>query len=141
MKTLVAYAMSWIGRPYIWGGDDFSGWDCSGFAQELLGSVGMDPPGDQSAHALWQWLIDHGGEQLKSPRTGAFVFYGQSAVGISHVAMCVDYFRVVEAGGGDSTTRTPADAAKQNAFVRIRPFDRRSDIIAIVMPRYERLMT
>lgn len=137
MKTLIDYALSWLGRPYIWGGDDFSGMDCSGAVQEWLASVGMDPPGDQTADGLFRHFLG-ASTPLASPAPGALAFYGTKGA-ITHVAMCIDNFRIIEAGGGGSATKTPADAARMNAFVRIRPFDARRDIISLLLPNYRRL--
>lgn len=134
-EVLQAYMIRLVGTPYRWGGDDpILGFDCSGLAQELLASVGMDPPGDQSA----QNLFDH----FKNSNTGrilacgALVFYGKSEKEITHVGMLLDSVHIVEAGGGGSGTTTLEAAAKQNAFVRIRRFDHRKDVVAIFMPRY-----
>jgi hypothetical protein len=41
---------------------------------------------------------------------------------------------IINAGGGGSKTLTIKDAAAQNAFVKIRPFDYRKDIVAILRP-------
>ena len=39
----MATALSYRGTPYVWGGDDPSGFDCSGFVLECLKSVGLLP--------------------------------------------------------------------------------------------------
>lgn len=135
MKTLVAYALSHVGLPYIWGGDDsVGGYDCSGFVQELLASVGQDPPGDQTAHGLYLYFkgqgVPEGFEKL-----GGLAFYG-STDRITHVGMVIARFRIIEAGGGNHRTKTRDDAIKQNAYIRIRPVNYRSDLVTILHPRY-----
>lgn len=40
-RWFVTTALSYLGTPYIWGGDDPSGFDCSGFVIECLKSVGL----------------------------------------------------------------------------------------------------
>lgn len=134
VNHLIQYAMSFLGTPYRWGGESFDGWDCSGLVQEILRSVGCDPAGDQTAHALFSYFRDNG-FTMDMPRPGALVFYG-SSTRITHVAFAIDGFRVIEAGGGDSTTRTRSDAAEQRAFVRMRPYNHRSDMVEILMPDY-----
>jgi cell wall-associated NlpC family hydrolase len=58
MDLLIQYAMSFIGVPYRWGGSNpITGFDCSGLVQEILKSVYMDPPGDQTAEALYQYFL------------------------------------------------------------------------------------
>ncbi len=66
---------------------------------------------------------------------GALAFYGKSLKAISHVAICVDGGLVIEAGGGDQQTTTRAQAAKQNASIRIRPLRRRTDLVAVIAIR------
>lgn len=134
MKSLIGYALLFVGTPYIWGGDDPTGFDCSGFVQELLASVGIDPAGDQSSNGLYRHFKKDG-FQLDFPLPGSLCFYG-SENKITHVAFSIDNFRVVEAAGGNANTKTLEDAARQNAYVRVRPYDRRSDLIAIILPHY-----
>lgn len=136
MKLLVDYALQFVGVPYVWGGANYlTGIDCSGFIQELLASCGADPPGDQTA----QGLYDHFATQtvpMHIPQIGALLFFGKSASEVTHVAMALDYYRMIEAGGGGSKTVDRATAAQQGAMVRIRAIDRRSDLVAIFMPKY-----
>lgn len=136
MNLLIDYAMAFVGLPYKWGGDDtIEGMDCSGFIQEVLASVGLDPSGDQTADGLYRYFR-HPDKSIKgSPVSGALVFYG-SSTSISHVAMCLDSRRIIEAAGGGSRTLTESDAARDNAYVRVRPVNHRKDLIAVHLPRY-----
>lgn len=135
MKLLTQYALSFAGLPYRWGGDDpIDGFDCSGLVQEILASVGADPPGDQTAQTLFEHFRRQG--RIATAQAGALVFYGKNRDLVTHVAFCLDRYRVIEAGGGGAKTKTRMDAALQNAFVRVRPFDHRPDIVAIWMPEY-----
>ena len=131
----VEYARSMVGRPYRWGGDDpMGGFDCSGLAQEVLASVGLDPSGDQTADGLYRMLK---AKAVGSPDgnwpAGCLVFYG-SASAITHVGVSIGNGLMVEAGGGGSKTLTAEDAQTQNAFVRIRPINRRADFVAVCDP-------
>jgi cell wall-associated NlpC family hydrolase len=132
VKALINYAMQFVGTPYKWGGSTHDGIDCSGLVQELLMSVGMDPAGDQTAQVLYDYFkaspIERG--------PGALVFYGKGPDSVSHVAMMIDEVRIIEAGGGGSQTLSRADAERDNAFVRVRPYNRRKDLVGIHMPRY-----
>jgi cell wall-associated NlpC family hydrolase len=120
--------------PYIWGGDDsVGGFDCSGLAQELLAMVGLDPLSDQTAQAIY----DHFKTKSKDTKqdTGALAFYGKSRQSITHVAVFLDAATIIEAGGGGSKTKTREDAEKQNAYTRLRRFDNRPDLIAVLRPK------
>lgn len=52
-QQIVAYALQFIGRPYVWGGTSpVSGWDCSGYVQYVYRNFGIQLPrvsGDQAA--------------------------------------------------------------------------------------------
>jgi len=138
LELLQRYAYQFIGKPYRWGGDDpIDGFDCSGLVQELLAAVEMDPPGDQNAQALYDHFKTR--NQGRVLGLGALCFYGESLTKITHVAMMIDSVSVIEAGGGGSKTNTLKDAAEQNAFVRLRRFDRRKDLLAVLMPLYGRM--
>lgn len=138
-QALYDYAMSFVGRPYMWGGDDpMEGFDCSGLVIELLKSVDLLP---RVFDTTSQGLYDHffsSSLELKVPRFGALCFYGRSLKRITHVGMAIDSFRLIEAGGGNSLTRSEKKASEQNAFVRIRPINSRRDLVAILMPPYEK---
>lgn len=134
IQIAVTYALSFLGEPYRWGGDDpMAGFDCSGLVQEILASVGLDPLGDQSAQMLYDYFKPVS-QSVIGP--GALVFFGKDIRSITHVGFMVNSRCMVEAGGGGSTTTTLDAAIKQNAFVRIRPFDHRKDRVAVLMPRY-----
>jgi cell wall-associated NlpC family hydrolase len=138
MKLLYDYALSFIGLPYIWGGDDaVAGFDCSGLVQELLAAIGADPAGDQNAQTLHDHFLANG--KLGVMGLGALVFYGKSTKEISHIVMMLDDKSCIGADGGGSTTVDRAAAIKANAFVKVRPFDYRKDMVAIVMPDYQKL--
>lgn len=136
MDILRDYALTFVGIPYRWGGSNpMTGFDCSGLIQELLSSVGIDPIGDQSAQALFEYFRENG--RYNEMVCGTLIFYGKDLRNISHVAMMIDHNRIIEAGGGDSRTTTLEAAIVQNAFVRVRHIRHRKDIIAIIRPRYD----
>lgn len=132
--VLYDYAISTLWRPYVFGGDDFNGIDCSGLVLELLKSVGLWPnKADTTASGIFHHFAQY---RVDDPVFGALSFYGASVSAISHVGFCLNNQLMIEAGGGDASTKTPEDAARKNAFVRIRPIKFRSDFVGLVLPPY-----
>lgn len=137
MDTFRDYALSFIGLPYKWGGDDpVEGFDCSGLIIELYKSVGILPRDyDGTAQSIYD-LFEKQSLQ-NSYGLGSLVFYGESVTKITHVAMLIDNsqpWRIIEAGGGNSHVLNKEDAALKNAYVRIRPMNYRSDKVAVIKP-------
>lgn len=137
MSYLISYMLSWLGVPYIWGGDSRDGIDCSGFVQKGLACVGEDPPGDQTAQKLFDHFEKIG--TWNSYQPGALAFFGESATKITHVAFLLDRYLMIEAGGGDRSINSVNAARLANAEVRIRPITHRQDLVAVIRPRYARI--
>ena len=128
VDILVNYAKSFIGLPYIWGGNNpIDGFDCSGFVLECLKAVGVLRGGDRASMSIHNELKEIG--LASGIEKGAILFFGKDENSITHTAIAISEHLMIEAGGGNSTTKTPEDAAKKNAFVRIRPIDSRSDLV------------
>lgn len=118
-EQALAYAWSWLGRPYVWGGDDPAGIDCSGFAIEVLTAVGILPHGyDNTAAGLFTRLS---GKLVATPRPGALVFYANQSGEIVHVGIVLENNLVIQASGGGSGTVSSDAAWAASAFVKIRP--------------------
>ena len=136
MKELfISYAFSMLNVPYIYGGNcSLTGLDCSGYVIECLKSVGANPRGDMTSQDLFDYLT----MKQRYPyyptdiKRGDILFFGGDVYGVSHVAIALDTKHMIEAGGGDSTTKTIDDAVKRNAKVRIRPIDNRTDFLTAV---------
>jgi cell wall-associated NlpC family hydrolase len=128
-----AACIAFINIPYRWGGDDpIHGFDCSGLAQELMDMLGLDPIGDQTAQGLYEHFKAKSSGKAKT--TGTLCFYGKNDKSITHVGVMLDSTTMIEAGGGGSTTTTHDAAAIQNAYIRLRPFNKRRDLIAVITP-------
>lgn len=131
-KTILwGWMQSVLETPYIWGGDDFKGYDCSGLIQEALAIIGRDPRGDQTAQGLYDHFVK------TQPKTeyamfSDLVFFGYNSDSICHVAMALNSNLMFEAGGGGYRTINEKMAECHNAKVRIRPISNRNDLHAIL---------
>lgn len=136
MQNLIDYARSFLGLPYIYGGNNpLTGMDCSGFVCEVLKSAGViGHREDLSAQQLYDRFSLNGSVGVE--QLGALAFFGKSVVDVGHVGILIDPYRMIEAGGGESTTVNLEEAKKRNAFVKIRPFKYRSDFLVTIRPRY-----
>lgn len=130
---------SCLNKPYKWmGNNPLEGMDCSGFVQWGLKSVGLDPPGDQTAQALFDYFRDHGNSVMHT--RGALVFYGKDIKSITHVAVMLNPYQIIEAGGGDRLTLDHATAAAKGACIRIRHVrEREKEIVAIIRPDFSKI--
>lgn len=128
------YAWSWVLTPYGWGGDDFRCIDCSGYAQEILASVGEDPPGDQTAQSLYDFMLTR--ERHNKAHRGAWAFYGKHAGAITHIGWITNSLSMLSAAGGGSRVTSPELAVKHNAFVKPRSIYYREDLVRIIRPSY-----
>lgn len=154
-------AMSFVGKWYKWGGDDPSGFDCSGFVTEIMKSVGLIGRGERlTAVGFYNRFVQY---KTDISAFGCLVFWGRPLLNgisyyndqgvlvsidpnnprittdkkylITHIEFAIDFCHTVGASGGGSNTLTEADAIQQNAFVKVRPIDSRTEIaVAIVDP-------
>jgi cell wall-associated NlpC family hydrolase len=137
-EAFVAYLEHYIGLPYRWAGDDpMDGFDCSGLVCEGLAAVGYYQQ-DTTARGLYVLTSDHA-VPTDSLRRGDLVFYGPDLDSIRHIGIVwavldTGAVLMMEAGGGGSTTVDRAAAVRQNAFVRVRPISRRTDLVAATRP-------
>jgi cell wall-associated NlpC family hydrolase len=124
----VEIAKSHQGTWYRWGGDDPSGFDCSGFVIEVLKSVGALPRhGDWTAHVL---ATEMGWVFTNPPLPGDLVFWcsSRNRQKVIHVEMMINGDLAIGASGGGSRTVNSEIAMAQNAFIKIRPVRSRSNM-------------
>ena len=133
-ELALKYAFSFIGTFYKWGGDDPSGFDCSGFTQEVLQAFGLigrreDLTAERQRDRFLRFRVDN-------PYKCCLVFWHapNNSNRIIHVEFCIDSKHSIGASGGGSKTLTVADAVKQNAFIKIRPFRSRRYLWGFVDP-------
>lgn len=120
------YALSLIGKPYIWGGSGSEGFDCSGFVVECLQAFGVLRNGDWTSQGLLERFEKMGYKKVrKTEITGLEVcFWGKERA--THCSIALDDTLMIEAGGGDHRSTT---AQNSRGMVRIRPLTWRTDFI------------
>lgn len=114
--NIVDYAMKFIGKPYIWGGNNAKGFDCSGLVIEVLQAFGILPQGDWTADGLSKKLQALGYNVVNDYCAGDIVFFKNSSK-YYHVAIMVNDFQYIEAGGGGSTC---TNADNSTGMIRLR---------------------
>lgn len=118
-KWFIQTALAYLGTPYIWGGDDPSGFDCSGFVIECLKSVGVIAENDDyTADRLMRRMA---GSQIDRPSAGALLFRLDSEGKADHVVICLDNCFQIGSSGGSRRINSVDQAWSSNAWVRIRP--------------------
>lgn len=142
-ELFLRYAEKQIGKPYIWGGDDpLLGWDCSGLVIECGQAVGMFPSSyDNTAKGLYAKYAAEGRKVDAITRPGCLAFWSMNDQSkIHHVEIVwallddVPLWVSIGASGGGSTTASINVAAKQNAFVKVRPVTERGMNLFFVDP-------
>ena len=135
MKNIASkIAFSFLGKPYIWGGDDpVKGFDCSGLCIEILKSVGLLPrQGDWTAQGLWNKFYKH---EIDRPYDGCLVFWTDiKGTKIIHVEYALNEYLCIGASGGGSKTKNKQDAINQNAYIKVRPWGSRPRVKGFVDP-------
>lgn len=88
---LAAFALDYLGVPYVWGGATPAGWDCSGFVQWVCEHFGVWLP----RTAAEQFSV---GEPVGQPTAGDLVFFANTdGPGITHVGIALGNGAMVNA--------------------------------------------
>jgi len=122
-QIFLKVAWGFLGRPYIWGGDDpMRGFDCSGFVLECLKSIGLAGYNvDMTAEDIRQKFI---ARATKAALEGSLVFWLNDIGKATHIEIAVSPDFSIGASGGGSATKTVDDAIAQNAYIKVRPIQR-----------------
>ncbi len=92
---LLRTALSLVGRPYVWGGADLGGFDCSGFTYYAFARLGIRIP----RTADEQFAV--GRPIAGDPLPGDLVFFQTYDYGASHVGIYLGNGEFVNAIGAD----------------------------------------
>lgn len=121
-KDLVSTARTFLGKPYVWGGESDSegGYDCSGFLYAVLKKCGMNVP-RTTAQGFSQL-----GKVVGSIQSGDLLFFGKSKNNITHVAIAISSTQMIESIGTSKNTKN-----NKGKGVTISSINRRSDLVLI----------
>ncbi len=79
-QAVVAEAESYLGVPFVYGGESYAGVDCSGLVTAVYGSLGVSLPHDVYSQASY-------GTPVASPAPGDLVFGNYGYGNNSHVGI------------------------------------------------------
>lgn len=137
-EVAVAVAWAYLGKPYVWGGDDPTGFDCSGLVILALQSCGRYPQhSDTTADGLRRLYPEIGRDQVGP---GDLVFWLRGNGRAFHVGLVIDPPTLyIGAEGGGRWATDPAEALARNAFVKVRPIASRGtpEMRVFATPVYE----
>lgn len=105
-RLAVATALAQVGTPYVWGGEEPGGFDCSGLVQYSYAAAGL------ALQRVAQDQFD-AGPLLPADATltaGDLVFFGAGSTAVDHVGIYLGDGRMV-------------DAPHTGAVVRVEPVD------------------
>ncbi len=83
-QTVINYAKTYLGIPYVYGGNTRNGFDCSGFTKDVFLNYSLKLPRtakDQSNYAK--------SVKFKNIKDGDLLFFGQSKNKITHVGIAI----------------------------------------------------
>ncbi|MBB6452271.1 cell wall-associated NlpC family hydrolase [Salirhabdus euzebyi] len=94
--SLISIAKSYLGTPYVWGGESPSGFDCSGFLQYVFKKKGYHLP--RTVTDLWNATVS-----VNSPSVGDIVFFETYKPGPSHAGIYLGNGSFIHAGNSGVT--------------------------------------
>lgn len=83
-QAILQSATDLIGTPYVWGGNDLSGFDCSGFIEYIFKANGLYMPRTTNQQQYFGELID-----IDSVQPGDLYFFEEGGQ-VYHVALALE---------------------------------------------------
>lgn len=126
MKINIEKAKSYIGVPYVWGGESLKegGFDCSGFAYNVLNdsSIKVSRTTVQGYYTKFK--------EYEVPKStiysGDLLFFGKSKNNITHIAIAISSTEMIESIGSKKNT-----IKNKGKGVTISKITRRKDLVAV----------
>ena len=126
MKINIEKAKSYLGVPYVWGGESMSegGFDCSGYVYNVLNDSDIKVS-RTTAQGYYTTFKKY--EVAKtSICSGDLLFFGKSMSSISHIAIALSSTEMIESIGTKKNTKT-----NKGKGVSISEITRRKDLVAV----------
>ena len=92
---LINLAKSLLGTPYVWGGKSAFGFDCSGFVQLVLNTMGISIARDTGMQVKSKWLQEINNNEAKQ---GDLVFFAENEQ-INHVGFSLGEGKIIHCSG------------------------------------------
>ena len=94
-QNLLQAVRFFLNIPYLWGGKNAMGMDCSGFTQIVMSLFGKNLPRNASEQVTCGRMIS----ALSKAKAGDLVFFDHEDGKISHVGIVIDPERVIHCSG------------------------------------------
>lgn len=121
-SDIVTTARSYLGKPYVWGGESESegGYDCSGFVFSVLNKCGMKVP-----RTTAQGYSDLG-KKVTNIQSADLLYFGRSTKRITHIAIAINSTKMIESIGNSKNTKT-----NKGKGVSITNISHRNDLVLV----------
>lgn len=103
-EAMVATADRWLGSPYLWGGTTPAGVDCSGLAQAVFRTHGVELPRDSDLQAEVGTLVDPGPD-FEHLLPGDLLFFAEVPGRVTHVTISAGGPAIVHSSLGNGGVR------------------------------------
>lgn len=111
IRRVVETALGQVGKPYRWGGNGPSSFDCSGLTSYAYRAAGVSIPRTSRAQAGWtKWV------HPRNIRTGDLVFFGRP---VGHVAVYIGDGEFVEAPRSGQRVRVRRGLLQRGNLVKV----------------------
>ncbi len=94
-NDMLSIAFMYLNTPYLWGGRNALGIDCSGFVQVVLAICGKSFPRDTSQQVECGSPVSF----LQDARSGDLAFFGNHEGRISHIGILINNNQILHASG------------------------------------------
>lgn len=99
-EAITRTAARWLGAPYFWGGVTPAGVDCSGLAQAIFRTHGVELPRDSDQQARCGQEVDPG-PRFQRLRAGDLLFFAEEPGRVTHVTISLGGSGIIHSSLGN----------------------------------------